>query len=246
MPQDLRKIRDRKGMSVNQLALRSGISGATLIQYERGRRRIPASELRRLAKALYVEEWDINAQSTPPPPLPSPTSSQITRRERPAGPARPTKKLVRKLSNDRERPKPKPARDSQIAHLLTLAARFNMDRAALETEIGKRLDELTMQGARSWNGKFLRRIAEEHPPYRSVDRKRAYLPEGVDSFELAYLQEQQEAGALLHFTLFDGQTFDGRVVGFSPYLIVICEPGGDEVALNKLAIAFYRISGDPE
>lgn len=246
MPRDLRRIRDLKGMSVNQLASRSGVSMATLIEYEGGRRRIPASDLRRLAKALYVEEWDINSQSTPPPPPPSPPPSQTRRGERPARSGRTAEKLVRKLSKDREPPKPKLARDSQIAHLLTLAARFSLDRAALETEIGKRLDELTVQDARSWNGKFLRRIAEEHPPHRSVDRKRAYLPEGVDGFELAYLQEQQEAGALLHFTLFDGQTFDGRVVGFSPYQITICEPGGDEVALNKLAIAFYRISGDTE
>ena len=35
-------------------------------------------------------------------------------------------------------PKPPPARDTQIAHLLTLAARFGMDQAALEAEIGSR------------------------------------------------------------------------------------------------------------
>jgi len=90
---------------------------------------------------------------------------------------------------------------------------------------------------------LVRRIAEERPPKRAIARKRAYLPEGVDGFELAYLQEQQEAGVPLHFTLFDGQTFEGTVVGFSPYQITIREPDGDEVALNKLAIAYYRKAG---
>jgi len=230
MPEDLRTIRNRKGMSVNQLASRSGISIATLIQYEKGERQIPPADLRRLAKALYVDEWDINPRSSPPPP----------RKERPARPPRPKKKPPKKK---RPPPKSPPARDTQIAHLLTLAARFGMDQAALEAEIGKPVGELTQKEARFWNGHFVRRIAEERPPKRAIDRKRAYLPEGVDGFELAYLQEQQEAGVPLHFTLFDGQTFEGTVVGFSPYQITIREPDGDEVTLNKLAIAYYRKAG---
>jgi len=44
-------------------------------------------------------------------------------------------------------------------------------------------------------------------------------------------------------TLFDGQTFEGTVIGFGPYQITIRDPGGDEVTLNKLAIAYYRKGG---
>ena len=47
----------------------------------------------------------------------------------------------------------------------------------------------------------------------------------------------------LHFILFDGQTFEGTVVGFSPYQITIRETGGDEITLNKLAIAYYLKAG---
>jgi transcriptional regulator with XRE-family HTH domain len=231
MAEDLRTIRERKKMSVNKLASLSGISIATLIQYEKGEQEIAAADLRRLAKVLYVDEWDINPRSSLPPALP--------RKERPAKPPRAEEKAPQK----KPRPKSPPARESQIAHLLTLAARFGIDRAALEAEIGKPLDELTQQEARHWNGHFMRRCAEEQPPKRAIDRKRAYLPEGVDGFELVYLQEQQEAGASLHFTLFDGQTFEGTVVGFSPYQITIRVPGGDEVTVNKLAIAYYRKIG---
>lgn len=238
MSEDLRTLRKQKRQSINQLASKSGISIARLIQYERGEQEIPHADLRRLARALYVDEWDINPRSTPPPPAPA-------REERPARPPRPPRPKKEKPPKEKKPPpKSPPARESQIAHLLTLAARFGIDRAALETEIGKSLDELTQKEARHWNGRFMRRIAEEQPPKRAIDRRRAYLPEGVDGFELAYLQEQQEAGVPLHFTLFDGQTFEGAVVGFSPYQITIREPGGDETTLNKLAIAYYRKPGD--
>ncbi len=129
--------------------------------------------------------------------------------------------------------------------MLQMAAKIDLDRSALETEIGKGLDQLTQAEARQWNATLMRRYAEIKPT-KSIDRKRAYLPEGVDGFELAYLQKQQETGARLHFTLFDGQTFEGTLLGFGPYQIIIQEPGGDEITLNKLAIAYYRkAGGDP-
>jgi transcriptional regulator with XRE-family HTH domain len=239
MPEDLGKIRKRKGMSMNQLASRSGISIATLVQYERGAQEIPPSDLSRLAKALYVEEWDINPRSSPPPP---------PRQERPAQPSRPPRPEKkppqeadgRHPKEKKPPPKSPPARDTQIAHLLMLAARFGVDRAALEAEIGKSLDEMTQKEARLWNGRYMRRVAEEQPTKQAIDRKRAYLPEGIDGFELAYLQAQQEANAPLHFALFDGQAFEGTVVGFSPYQITIRDSSGDEITLNKLAIAYYR------
>lgn len=239
MPEDLGKIRKRKGMSMNQLASRSGISIATLVEYERGAQRIPPSDLNRLAKALYVEEWDISPHSSPPPP---PRQERPTKPPRPPQPEKkpPQEADGRHPKEKKPQPKSPPARDTQIAHLLTLAARFGVDRAALETEIGKSLDELTQKEARTWNGRYMRRVAEEQPAKQAIDRKRAYLPEGVDGFELAYLQAQQEASAPLHFALFDGQTFEGTVVGFSPYQITIRDSSGDEITLNKLAIAYYR------
>ena len=237
MPEDLRKLRKQKRMSVNQLASKSGISIARLVQYEKGAQEIPPSDLRRLAKALYVDEWDINPRSTAPRPAPEPEK----RPSRPPGPARSrgTEKVEEKKKEPKPPPKSPPARDTQIAHLLTLAARFGTDQAALEAEIGKPLDQLTQKEARHWNGSFMRRIAEEKPP-SPIDRKRAYLPEGVDGFELAYLQERQKDGARLQFTLFDGQKLEGTIVGFSPYQITIQDSSGDEVTLNKLAIAYYR------
>ena len=235
MSEDLQKVRKRKGVSIKQLASKSGISIATIVQYENGARRISPTDLRRLAKALYVGEWDINPHSAPPPPA-EPTPPRERRRERPPRPEEAPPKAKK------ARPKSPPARETQIVHLLALAARFGTDRTALEAEIGKPLEEMTQAEARTWNGRFMRRMAEEKPT-RPIDRRRAYLPEGVDGFEMAYLQEQQEAGVLLDFTLFDRRTFAGVVIGFSPYQITIREPGGDEVTLNKLAVAYWRKAG---
>jgi transcriptional regulator with XRE-family HTH domain len=225
MAQDLGVIRKHKGMSISKLASQSGISIARLVEYEKGALEIPSADLGRLAKTLYVNVWDINSRSTPLPPPPIPE-----RKERPKKP--PTEK--------KSPPQSPPARDTQIAHLLGLAARLGVTQAALAEEVGKPLGELTQKEAREWNGKLMRRCAEIRP---GIDRKRGYLPESVDSFELAYLLEQQNTSSLLHFMLFDGQTFEGTVVGFSPYQITIREPGGDEVTLNKLAIAYYRKVG---
>jgi transcriptional regulator with XRE-family HTH domain len=229
---DLGVIRKRKGMSISQLSSKSGISVATLVEYEKGAREIPSTDLSRLAKVLYVNEWDINRRSSPPPATPEERGQLV-------GPSRPKRPPREK----KPRPPSPPARDSQIAHLLGLAARLGIGQAALEEEIGKPLTDLTQKEARDWNGKFARRCAEQKS---AIERKRGYLPESVDSFELAYLLEQQDAGALLHFTLFDGQAFEGAVVGFGPYQITIREPGGDETTLNKLAIAYYRKSGGEE
>ncbi len=233
MPEDLRTLRERKRMSVKKLSSRSGVSIATLIQYEKGEKQIPPAHLERLARVLYVDEWDINPRSSPPP---APQKKPVE--------ARPPRAEKKPKKRKKPRSQSPPARNTQIAHLLTLAKRFGIDRPALEEQIGKSLDDLTRKEARHWNGHFMRRIAEERPPKQAIDRKRAYLPEGVDGFELAYLQKQQEAGVPLYFTLFDGQTFEGPVIGFSPYHIVIREVGGDELTLNKLAIAYYRKAGD--
>jgi transcriptional regulator with XRE-family HTH domain len=223
MPEDIGTIRKRKKMSISQLASRCGISIAALVEYEKGTREIPSADLARLAKALYVSEWDINPRSTPLPPPPE-------KREQPRKPPKEKKPP----------PQSPPARETQIEHLLGLATHLGISRTALEEEIGKPPEDLTQKEARDWNRELAKRGVEQKS---TVSRKRGYLPESVDSFELDYLLEQKDTGTLLRFTLFDGQTFEGVVVGFSPYQITIRQPEGDEITLNKLAIVYYRKAG---
>lgn len=237
MPEPLWKIRKRKQMSVNKLAAKSGVPAISIIEYESGQT-IRSADLPKLAKALYVEEWDIEIKGAPVPkpkqkgpPAPAPDPVPPAKKPQP------------------RRPATAPARPSQIQHLLTLTTHhFNKERAALEQEVGKPLELLTRHEASKLLNRYQQLLAEsrggESPDQARPKRRRAYLPESVDEFELKYLTAQQEAGALLHFTLFDGHKLSGRIVGFSPYSITIREPETEEeVTLQKLAIAYYRRAG---
>jgi len=241
MPEDLWKIRKRKGLSVAQLASKSGIPADTIREYESGARAIPSRDRQRLARALYVGEWDINPRSSPPPraekPPPPPSAKERS------APKRERKRQPKPKAARQPIPSP-PARPTQITHLLRLAARFGLDQAALEQQVGKPLDQLTQQEARHWNRHFMQQIAEERPPKQPIDRRRARLPEGVDRFEMEYLNAVKASGDLLTFTLFNGERYEGTLVGYSPYTITIRQRDGSELTLNKLAIAYYRRTGE--
>jgi transcriptional regulator with XRE-family HTH domain len=224
MPEDLWKIRKRKGLSIKQLASKAGISADLVREYESGTQAIPSRDRRQLARVLYVGEWDINPRSSPPP----------QEQERAASPPRPPKARKKK---EEKKAAPVPARESQVAHLLGLATHFGMDRAALEAEIGKPLDQLTKEDARWWNSHFTHRIAEERQS--PTARRRSRLPEGVDGFEAVYLEELQAAGDQLTFTLFNGERHDGTLVGFGPYVITIRQADESELTINKLAVVYY-------
>jgi transcriptional regulator with XRE-family HTH domain len=241
MPQPLWKIRERKGMSINQLAAKAGVPAISIQEYESGRA-IRTADLPKLAKALFVEEWDIELQGEP-----RPKPARDRGRERRATPAQsPPKRAPSKPAPKRAAP---PARPTQIEHLLTLTQNhFDKDRGALEREIGKSLEQLTRREASELLHNYqhlLMEANEKSGQDSSIKRKRAYLPEGVDEFELEYLTGHQQAGTTLRFTLFNGQRMTGSILGFSPYAITIREAeSGQEVTLQKLAIAYYR-SLDP-
>ncbi len=87
---------------------------------------------------------------------------------------------------------------------------------------------------------LLARFQTEMRSAAIVDRRRAYLPEAVDQYELRYLTGLQESRAHVRFELFDGRTVDGRVSGFGPYHITVVQEDGSELTLNKLALVSYR------
>ena len=120
---------------------------------------------------------------------------------------------------------------------MNLAQLFGWNHKELEDEIKKPLSELTRQDATTWLKEIQERINSERP--QKARKRRPYLPESVDSFELDYLQEKQEAESPIEFTLFDGSKIVGTIIGFGPYNITI--QSDTEVTLNKLAIAYYRV-----
>jgi len=277
MPEDLWKIRQRKKMTIAQLAAKSGVPALSIQEYESGKVPIRAADLPRLARALFVREEDIKLRSSPPPRK-EPRKAPRKRKKREEMPVREgqiahIERLLRALGKTRqefesrlgrsmdsltvqeakdllkllqkqlrERRAQEPARETQITHLLGLMRNLGLSQVEVEREIGKPLEQLTRFEARQLLNKYQRMMtARRGPVDKAVDRKRAHLPEAVDGFECTYLTRQMEDQALMRFTLFDGTTFTGRIIGFGTYNITIREEGtGEQVTLQKLAIAYYR------
>jgi transcriptional regulator with XRE-family HTH domain len=247
--ENLRDIRKRKGMTVGQLSGRTGIPVRLLQDYEEGQTAIPPAHLMRLAKALFVGIDEIRPRSKmmprdlrPTTPRPSELPFERGRQGRPPGRG-PSGRRGKPPREKRAPPAPGPARPSQINHLLGLARHHGWDQAELEVKIGKPLTELNRREASQWLNELQDQIALEGPSKplaAGPTRHRAYLPESVDGYELGYLTRQQTEGATLDFTMFNGEKFTGRVIGFSPYSITIQDPAGNEVTLQKIAIAYYR------
>lgn len=236
MPQDLWQIRRRKGMSVKQLAAKTGLSPKELDAYENGEL-IRILHRHRLAKVLFVDPSDIKVQSAPKParPAPRPKPRPEAKQKRPSPPQTTTKPARASQS-------PKPARPGQIEHLITMARVLGEDEAALTAKFGKPPAELTLPEAKKWLGEYHRLMRErkgQRPP--GTRRSHIPLPEEVDEFELNYLQARQENGEMMTFKLFDGAAFTGQVVGFSPYAITVRQADGTEATIQKLALAYYTV-----
>jgi transcriptional regulator with XRE-family HTH domain len=242
MSEDLWRLRQKKGLSVQQLASKSGVPALSIQEYESGHP-VRAADLPRLARALFVDEFAIKVRSEPEG-APTRTAPGQTPVKPPAG--------EKKAPVPKAETKPKsaakagePARPAQIEHLVNLALKTGQSGATLAAEIGKPPAELTQPEVKEWLGHYNRlrqaqinESEESRPP--DTRRTRAHLPEGVDEFEINYLLARQESGDRLAFTLFDGQQRHGRVVGFSPYTITLEQADGTEVTLQKLAIAYYQ------
>ncbi len=235
--EDLWKIRRKKRMTVAQLSAKAGIPARLIKEYEAGAKAVPTQYLPKLAKALYVDVIDIKPLSDPIPTPPTKPGKPRPPRKAPVveeAPPPPKRK-----PQEKKGPIPGPARPSQIAHLLRLAERLQITQEALEEEETGPLQELTRPEASRLLHKLQQRIAAEKPP--KIKKQRGYLPETVDAFELKYLTQKQYEGAILVFTLFDGEVLTGKIIGFSPYAITIEEEAnGEEITIQKLAIAYYR------
>ncbi len=241
MAENLWALREQKRLSVATLANRAGLPIGLIMEYESGQRSIDPRHLGRLARALYVDEAEIRLRCDPRPgsaPLERQARPEHTTPRPPSPPARASISAPPTRSKERgPKPEPRPPappRPSQLAHLQTLLRQLDRTPAELEAELGKPLadlDRTEMSG--------LLRSLQDKSRDMTAERHRAYLPESVDTFEANYLSRARDAGDVLEFTLFDGSTDEGQVIGFGPYSITIRTPGGDDRTLNKLALVSY-------
>lgn len=141
------------------------------------------------------------------------------RRQQPAGPARPT----------------------QIEHLKTLMIKLNLTGEDLLRLAGKPLSMLNRKEAARLLGQCQAMLAERRPPRPKGKRQRPYLPESVDEHELVYLTQIQLSKRNMYLTLFNGDKIEGKLLGFSPYALTLTKPDGQEITVQKLAIAYYQV-----
>lgn len=306
----LRPIRERKGMTLAQLAGKTSISIRTLQIYEAGERTISADDLRKLSRVLYASPAELLQPSEAPPPPPPPvetepsasskTSAVTEATEQPAPPptppapepiarsngeghlgegyagerrvtAEPTEfvrrpfpapprgpgfppphgefrrpplggptgpRPTRPPRGPREPRTPRPvgpATKGQIEQIHNLARRMGLDETAIEERIGAPLSSLDHLGARNAIAK-LRQEMEESGTWQPR------VGEGTDQ-EGAYLQKLRDRGTAIAVQLIDGERVEGVISGYTPYVIHLRGSEGNEVAVRKLAIAYYQTKG---
>lgn len=236
MSNNLWELRKQRNLTVKQLATKSGIPAKNIYAYEAGEQ-VKMADMDKLAKALFVNKIDIKFQSDPitkakPEPLPkSPKPAPVPKPQIAAPKKRPSQ----------------PATEGQLNHLHTLSQKLGLDDTAVSQRINQPLDELAFQEARSWIKTFeseLRAAEGQRPP--DTRRLRASLPEGADEFEASYLLARQQADDEVTFTLLDGTTFNGRILGFGSYTITIRQADGSETTIQKLALAYYHVAAAEE
>jgi sRNA-binding regulator protein Hfq len=130
-----------------------------------------------------------------------------------------------------------------LQELARLAIRLEIDQAQMEAQIGKTLNTLTRPEAKDWIKK-LRAIADEIAPTQKS--RFGSWPGGEEDREAAYLREQRDAHATFAFKLFNGEQISGTITDFTPYTITVSTGDGEETVLRKLAIAYYRRTGQSQ
>lgn len=246
MAENLWKLRRMKGLTLEQLQVRTGIPVPVLRQYESGRMLRPQDHVK-LARALSVGVEVLKARSDPPPP---PSKSPDTGRRNPLPQSRPALRPAAKppappKSNgvDIAPAAPKvepPIREAQLRAIDTLAMKLGMLPEELAADLGKPAQQLSAREARAWLREQYERLSSQASSNKMPGQaRRAALPEAVDTFELKYLTDAQRAGARLTAKLFNGEMHSGRLIGFSPYTLTLRLDDGHEMTLQKLAIAYY-------
>ncbi len=260
MSKNLWELRKQRKMTVKQLAAKSGVPAKDIYAYESGEP-IKIADLTRLARVLYVDKSEIKIKSDPvpktkaeppePPKLPKPPANRepLPVPEAEASQPTQTSPKTKPQPGRKAPPSPQPATEGQLNHLRGLIEKMLLTETAAAAEIGKPLTELTFLEARAWLKEFDQKMKEKNkinaslrPP--DTRRSRTSVPESVDEFEMNYLLARQEAGDGVSFTLLDGQSFTGKIIGFSPYSITFKQADGTETTIQKLALAYYHVAPD--
>ena len=263
----LRLIRERKGMTVAQLAGKTSISIRTMQAYEAGERGIAPDDLRKLSRVLYVSSADLLQPSEPPAPAPPPPTPAPP-------PVAPTVPVVETLAPTVAPPAPPPRPPSVASY--EPVRRFPPNgiktprpapaaRPPRESRLPKppgpstagQIEQMRHLARRMGIAESV--LVERFGVLESLDHSAARaaitrlrtemeesgtwqprVAEGPDQ-EGEYLGKLRERNVPIEILLINGERFAGPISSFTPYVIQVRDQAsGEEVTVRKLAIAYYH------
>lgn len=263
----LRPIRERKGLTVAQLAGKTSISIRTLQSYEAGERAIAPDDLRKLSRVLYVSPSEILQPSAPPPPPPPrPAEPRAPEEPTPAPPAArteapPPPSVATAPEEGRRGPGPRPSGPRPAAPRPPRPPREPPPPREPGPSTPGQLEQIRNLARRmGLDGEAL--VAKIGAPLESLNHAAARaaiallrremeesgtwqprIGEGPDQ-EAEYLAKLRDQRATIDVQLINGERFAGVVEDFTPYVIHLKDSrGGADVYVRKLAIAYYQTRG---
>jgi len=263
----LRLIRERKGMTVAQLAGKTSISIRTMQAYEAGERGIAPDDLRKLSRVLYVSSADLLQPSeapapvpVPPTPLPPPIVVAVpvveTVPPAVAPPAPPPRPPAIAPYEPARRPPPNGSKTMRPAIAPRPPRETRLPKPAGPSTAGQ-IEQIRHLARRMGIDEPV--LVERFGVLESLDHSAARaaitrlrtemeesgtwqprVAEGPDQ-EGEYLGKLRERNVPIEILLINGARFAGPISHFTPYVIQVRDrASGDEVTVRKLAIAYYH------
>jgi transcriptional regulator with XRE-family HTH domain/sRNA-binding regulator protein Hfq len=265
----LRSVRERKGVTIAQLAGKTSISIRTLQAYEAGERPILPEDLRKLSRVLLASTGEILQQpSEPPPPVvprptltvsthPSPSSHVVPTpvptlppREAPfyRQPFRPPREARPPIADGPPVARPRVPRPSRPLRAPlppgpSTAGQIEQIRhlaRRMGLEDAELMERIGVSLESLDHGAARMAIARLRKEMEESGTWQPRVGEGPDH-EGEYLAKLRDHRVPIEIRLIDGEKVQGIIEDFTPYLIRIHQSeGGSDLFVRKLAIAYYH------
>lgn len=268
----LRPIREKKGLTIAQLAGKTSISIRTLQSYEAGERAISPDDLRKLSRVLYASPAEILQPSPPPPPPPARPTEPAAERLVPPAPA-PTDGNPRppaatttagETLSETEPPSasygrhgppraatPRPPRPPRAPAAPRPPGPSTPGQIEQIRNLARRLglDDAAVAdriGATLDSLDHATARAAIATLRKELEESGTWQPritEGPDQ-EAEYLGKLRALRVPIVVQLINGERFEGTIEDTTPYVIRLRDAQTDrDVSVRKLAIAYYRTQG---
>jgi len=265
----LRPVREKKGMTIAQVAGKTSISIRTLQSYESGERAISADDLRKLSRVLYASTTELLQPTVPPPPPPAPPPRPVEPAPvREAVPVTPAADLADRLPGDVRAeaevhrppsgrpsfgrpPSPRPPRPPREPFTPRPPGPSTAGQIDQIRNLGRRLgldDSALVEriGASLESLDHTAARAAIAVLRKDMEESGTWQPRVQESpdQEAEYLAKLRDRRVPIDVVLINGERFQGLIESFTPYVVQLRDvQSGADVYVRKLAIAYYRTEG---